>query len=85
MSLTRYYLVSHPCSVLQAQSADGIIAFLPNGVQEELTRVSNDPAKLNFVLNTVVVLLFASFAAFKLATVDLDISRGWTWYEILLR
>ncbi|CAM9981963.1 unnamed protein product, partial [Discosporangium mesarthrocarpum] len=33
----------------------------------------------------MVVVLFATAAILKLATVDMDISRGWTWYEILLR
>lgn len=57
------------------------MAFLP----EEFITINNDPAKLSLALNAVVVFLFAAFAAYKLATVDLDVSRGWTWYEILLR
>lgn len=69
----------------QTQTDDGITAFLPDAVQEELSKINNDPVKLTLALNAVVVFLFAAFAAYKLATVDLDISRGWTWYEVLLR
>lgn len=77
--------VSHPISRHQAQGTDGTVSFLPQGIQAELSRINRDPAKLTLVLNTVVVFLFAAFAAYKLATVDMDISRGWTWYEILIR
>lgn len=59
--------------------------WLPEEVQDKLTVINNDPDKLSLALNAVVVFLFAAFAAYKLATVDLDVSRGWTWYEILLR
>lgn len=58
---------------------------LPEGVQAELAKINRDPVKLAFVLNAVVIFLFAAFAAYKLATVDGDIARGWTWYEVLLR
>lgn len=58
---------------------------LPEDVQLTLSKINSDPAKLAFALNSVVLFLFAAFAAFKLATVDGDIARGWTWYEILLR
>lgn len=58
---------------------------LPEGVQAELAKINSDPVKLAFVLNAVVLFLFAAFAAYKLATVDGDIARGWTWYEVLLR
>lgn len=58
---------------------------LPEGLQKQLSIINSDPAKLALVLNAVVIFLFAAFAAFKLATVDGDIARGWTWYEILLR
>lgn len=58
---------------------------LPESVQVQLATINRDPAKLAFALNAVVLFLFAAFAAFKLATVDGDIARGWTWYEILLR
>lgn len=60
-------------------------AALPEGVQAELAKINSDPVKLAFVLNAVVLFLFAAFAAYKLATVDGDIARGWTWYEVLLR
>lgn len=58
---------------------------LPEGFQVELAKINNDPAKLALALNAGVIFLFAAFAAFKLATVDGDIARGWTWYEVLLR
>lgn len=58
---------------------------LPEGLQKQLSIINSDPAKLAFALNAVAIFLFAAFAAFKLATVDGDIARGWTWYEILLR
>lgn len=58
---------------------------LPSEWQKKLSQINNDPAKLTFFLNAAVVFLFAAFAAFKLATVDGDIARGWTWYEVLLR
>lgn len=58
---------------------------LPERLQMELSRINRDPAKLAFALNAGVIFLFAAFAAFKLATVDGDIARGWTWYEVLLR
>ncbi len=58
---------------------------LPEGVQKELAKINRDPARLSFFLNAGVIFLFAAFAAFKLATVDGDIARGWTWYEVLLR
>lgn len=58
---------------------------LPEDVQAALSTINSDPAKLAFTLNAIVLFLFAAFAAFKLATVDGDIARGWTWYEIVLR
>eukprot|EP00752_Nemacystus_decipiens_P010299 g9176.t1 len=58
---------------------------LPEGVQKELSKINSDPAKLTLALNAVVIFLFAAFAAYKVATVDGDIARGWTWYEVLLR
>lgn len=58
---------------------------LPEGVQKELSEINSDPVKLTFVLNAAVIFLFAAFAAYKVATVDGDIARGWTWYEVLLR
>lgn len=58
---------------------------LPENIQRDLASINSDPAKLAFALNSVVLFLFAAFAAFKLATVDGDIARGWTWYEILIR
>ena len=58
---------------------------LPKNIQRDLASINRDPAKLAFALNLVALLLFATFAAFKLATVDGDIARGWTWYEILIR
>lgn len=58
---------------------------LPEGVQKELSKINSDPAKLTFALNAAVIFLFAAFAAYKVATVDGDIARGWTWYEVLLR
>lgn len=58
---------------------------LPQGVQKELSEINKDPAKLAFALNAAVIFLFAAFAAFKVASVDGDIARGWTWYEVLLR
>lgn len=58
---------------------------LPENIQVELSKINSDPVRLTLALNAGVLFLFASFAAFKLATVDHDIARGWTWYEILLR
>ncbi|CAB1117988.1 unnamed protein product [Ectocarpus sp. CCAP 1310/34] len=58
---------------------------LPAEWQKKLSQINKDPAKLTFFMNAAVVFLFAAFAAFKLATVDGDIARGWTWYEVLLR
>eukprot|EP00903_Cladosiphon_okamuranus_P010341 g9784.t1 len=58
---------------------------LPEGVQKKLSEINRDPAKLTLALNAAVIFLFAAFAAYKVATVDGDIARGWTWYEVLLR
>ena len=58
---------------------------LPKNIQRDLTSINRDPAKLAFALNLVALLLFATLAAFKLAIVDGDIARGWTWYEVLIR
>eukprot|EP00611_Tribonema_gayanum_P016666 TRINITY_DN29058_c0_g1_i1.p1 TRINITY_DN29058_c0_g1~~TRINITY_DN29058_c0_g1_i1.p1 ORF type:complete len:352 (-),score=52.23 TRINITY_DN29058_c0_g1_i1:150-1205(-) len=46
---------------------------------------SSDPKRRNAVLNLLVVGALVGGALYKVVTVDADLSRGWTIWEIILR
>lgn len=52
---------------------------------ENAEALYRDPQRFSAFLNTVVVGLFVGIAVWKVATVDADLSRGWTIWEIILR
>ncbi|CAM9511773.1 unnamed protein product [Choristocarpus tenellus] len=85
LSLGRLSMVLDSTPPTESPSSPSGPSFLPEVLRKPWERISSDPAKLSFALNTLVIVLFASAAFYKLSTVDMDISRGWTWYEILLR
>jgi hypothetical protein len=59
--------------------------FNAENVSSTIEELRQDPQRLNSVLNLLVVGIFVVGAVYKVATVDADLSRGWTFWEILLR
>ncbi|CAM9472825.1 unnamed protein product [Chrysoparadoxa australica] len=59
--------------------------FVAATFEQKVQQVLDNEQLLSLVLNSLVVAAFGIFAMYKLASVDLEISRGWTWYEVLLR